>query len=234
MNELHLSTSMIARSFWTELMSSTRAEEARESADEIFRYTDSIQPLYGQQTGSISRKSAELIWLLARYFGPKQVAEIGTYIGRSTLALRYGADPTLEFLATCDGSFDCWKAPPDLDDSKVQYFGKTNSADMFQKLIKDGRKIDLFLLDGRISAADLEAIESLKTDNSIFVIDDFEGVEKGVTNAILLREKFPSLLLLAPENKLSNGWNDAHCLAVMLPASNIRLSSQQRLPLSLM
>ena len=215
-------------------MSSTRAEEARASADKIFRHADSIQPLYGQKTGSISRKSAELIWLLARYFEPKQIAEVGTYIGRSTLALMYGADSTLEFLATCDGSFDCWKAPTDLDHSKVRYFGKTHSTDMFKELIKEGRKIDLFLLDGRISAADLESIESLKTDSSVFIIDDFEGVEKGVTNAVLLREKFPNLLLLAPEYSLTNGWNDAHCLAVMLPASNIRLSSQQRLPLSLM
>ncbi len=235
MNELYLSEAMIARAFWTELRSTARADDAASDVDKIiFPHSLEIAKTFPHQTGSISKASAELIWLIARYFEPKHIAEVGTFIGRSTLSMYYGAKTSLESLATCDYSFDTWRAPTGDDGSKIRYFGKTPSQAMFQTLFAEGKKVDLFLLDGRISKEDLDLIEKLATPNSVYIVDDFEGVEKGVSNVFLLREKFPGLILLTPDAELKNGWNESHCLALLVPTANIRVTRQQRLPLGLM
>jgi predicted O-methyltransferase YrrM len=235
MNELFLSEAMVARSFWTELRSNTRTQEAvRDVETVVFPHSLHVAQAFPVQTGSISRASAEVIWLLARYFAPKSIAEVGTFIGRSTLSLYLGAQPSLEFLATCDHTFDTWRAPPGDAGLKIRYFGKTGSHQMFQRLADENRKIEMFLIDGRIAKEELDLIDALSTPQTVFIIDDFEGVEKGVANAMMLRERIPNSLLLTSDAGLETGWNDSHCLAVLVPAGNIRLTRQQRLPLTLM
>jgi len=235
MNDLYLSETMIAKIFWTELQSETLKQMAtRDLVEYIFPHADAIAHSYPSRTGSISRKSAELIWLLARYFEPKSIAEVGTYIGRSTLSLYKGAEQTLASLSTCDVSFSAWRAPDNDAKSKIRYFGKTGSQEMFKALADEGAKIDLFMLDGRITAPDLELIEQLYTPKSVFIVDDFEGVEKGVENVFLLRNRFKDLLLLSPEPELSVGWHDSHCLAVLVPIGNVQITRQIRLPLAMM
>ncbi len=235
MNSLLLSEAMIAKAFWSELQSENLSQMAARDLDEgVFPHSEAIAQSYPSKSGSISRKSAELIWLLARYFEPKNIAEVGTYIGRSTLSLYKGAQRTLASLSTCDISFDAWRAPDEDARSKIRYFGKTGSQEMFKALVDEGAKIDLFMLDGRITVSDLELIEQLCTPKSIFVVDDFEGVEKGVENVFLIRDRFKDLLLLSPETDLSLGWHDSHCLAVLVPIGSLQITKQMRLPLALM
>jgi predicted O-methyltransferase YrrM len=234
MNELFLSESMIARAFWTELRSSTRAEEAVAETYAIFEHAELVGKSFPTQTGSISRTSMQLIWLIARYFEPQHIAEVGTFIGRSTMALYRGAKPSLISMATCDFSYDCWRAPDPESQALIRYFGKTPSQAMFQQLATEGKTIDLFLIDGRLGAEDLNLIQRLRTKNSIFIVDDFEGVEKGVSNAVHLRERFGDLLLLPPEVDTRAGWNDSHSLALLVPGACLRFTRQQRLPLGLM
>jgi hypothetical protein len=105
---------------------------------------------------------------------------------------------------------------------------------MFQKLAVEQKKIDLFLIDGRLAPEDLPLLDALMHDKTVFVLDDFEGIEKGVANALLLRQKYQGLLLLAPENSFQVGWNESHSLALMFGANILRLTRQQRLPLELM
>jgi predicted O-methyltransferase YrrM len=235
MNELLLSEAMISRAFWTELRSTSRADEAaRDVGSIVFPHAQRVAQSFPTQTGSISQTSAELIWLMARYFQPKRIAEVGTFIGRSTLSLYQGARPSLEMLNTCDYSYDTWRAPEGDAASKIRYFAKTPSQVMFQTLVAEGHKIDLFLLDGRIGKEDLDLIEKIATPSSVFIVDDFEGVEKGVSNVFHLREKFRELILLTPDAEQKNGWNESHSLAVLIPMANIRITRQQRLPMSLM
>lgn len=235
MNKLYLSEAMIARSFWTELRSTTRASEAVSDVDTfVFPHSERVGKTFPTQTGSISKLSAELIWLLARYFEPTSIAEVGTFIGRSTLSLYKGAGEALEFIATCDYSYDSWRAPDDDAKAKIRYFGKTSSRTMFEALVSEGKKIELFLLDGRISKEELDLVEKLLTPQSVFIIDDFEGIEKGVVNALYLRERFSELLLLIPDSDFKNGWNESHSLAVLVPGRSIQTTRQQRLPLTLM
>ena len=49
------------------------------------------------EAGSISIESFYL-WLLSKYFAPRNVLEVGTYIGRSTLALAFGGRESIEQL----------------------------------------------------------------------------------------------------------------------------------------
>ena len=230
---LYLSEGMIARGFWEELNSSLLEDKARREAERILEDSRAIEARFPSQTGSISLQSIKTIWLLANYFQPKVIVEVGTYIGRSTLAMARGANASLKGLFTCDMTFDTWTPTTPEDAATIQYFGKTSSTDMMKALL--GRtQVDLFLLDGRLQQDDLQLITGLRHDRSVFLIDDFEGVEKGVDNALKLRNAFPDLMLLAPPATLSDGWAKSHCLAVLLPSKLIQLSRQQRLPLWMM
>jgi predicted O-methyltransferase YrrM len=230
---LYLSEGMIARSFWEELESSLVDGRAEQEAMQILEDSRVIEVGFPSRTGSISLQSIKTVWLLANYFQPVVIVEVGTYIGRSTLAMVSGAGNSLRCLFTCDITFDTWKPPTAEVASKVQYFGKTSSTDMLRDLV-DRAQVDLFLLDGRIQKEDLQLIRSLRHDRTVFLIDDFEGVEKGVDNALKLRNAFPDLMLLAPPATLSDGWSKSHSLAVLLPTKLIQVSRQQRLPLWMM
>jgi hypothetical protein len=230
---LHLSEGMIARSFWKELNSSLVDEEASREAVRILEDSRVIEARFPSRTGSISLHSIKNVWLLANYFQPSVIVEVGTYIGRSTLAMARGARQTLKGLFTCDASFDCWSPPTPEDATTIQYFGKTSSTDML-KALASRTQVDMFLLDGRLQHEDLQLISSLRHDRSVFLVDDFEGVEKGVDNALKLRNAFPDLIMLAPPETLADGWSKSHCLAVMLPGNLIKVSRQQRLPLWMM
>lgn len=230
---LHLSEAMIARSFWLELHASLVDTRATEEAERILVQSRAIEARFPSRTGSISLHSIKTIWLLAHYFQPSIIAEVGTYIGRSTLAMARGAQPSLGAIFTCDMTFDCWSAPNAEEAEKIRYFGKTSSTDMLRAL-SGQTNVDMFLLDGRLQPEDLSLIGSLRHDRSVFLIDDFEGVEKGIDNALKLRAAFNDLILLAPPSTLSEGWSSSHCMAVMLPSKLIQLSRQQRLPLWMM
>jgi hypothetical protein len=41
-------------------------------------------------------------------------------------------------------------------------------------------------LDGRLQQSDLELFHKIVHDQTVFVFDDFEGIEKGVVNAMRL------------------------------------------------
>ena len=70
----------------------------------------------------------------------------------------------------------------------------------------------------------------MRSQNCIFVLDDFEGVEKGVVNAIMLRNVFRNMLLIEPPVD----WGDEiGNLALIIPAHIISLSRQQILPVNM-
>jgi hypothetical protein len=74
----------------------------------------------------------------------------------------------------------------------------------------------------------------LRSNNAVFIIDDFEGVEKGVANVMLLRQAFKDLLLLRPEVLFepSTGLRVTNT-ALMLTVNSLSLSRQQEVPLDM-
>ena len=189
MKKLWLSEKMVSRAFWQELRSSVLVDQAKSDADEICSITAPVVDDFLSIAGSIGKESSILLWLLTKYFSPRVVAEVGTYIGRSTLSIACGGKDSIERLFTCDGTFDCLdlrklalslKGLSSNLKENLTYFGKTMSHVMFQKIIQDSLKVDMLFIDGRLAQEDLGMLSSLMAEDCIIVLDDFEGVEKGL------------------------------------------------------
>jgi len=165
-----------------------------------------------RRTGSTNHASLMALWAVIRYFRPNRVAEVGTYIGKSTFVLsRLGAD-----VHTCDMTHD-FKLP--IATKITQYH--SSSTEMLAKL--DG-KINLLHLDGRLQADDREHLARLCTPDTIITLDDFEGVEKGVWNAMQF-DLSKRILVYPPERQLTERYavGDA-TTAIILPT--LRLTPQ--------
>jgi len=165
-----------------------------------------------RRTGSTNHASLIALWAVIRHFRPKVVAEIGTYIGKSTFVLaREGAD-----VHTCDMTHN-FKLP--LTTSITQYH--SSSTEMLAKL--DGN-IDLLHLDGRLQPDDKPHLERLFTPDTVITLDDFEGIEKGVWNAMQI-DLSQRILVYPPERELTERYavGDA-TTAIILP--NLRLTPQ--------
>ena len=241
MKKLWLSESMISDVFWKALRTSYYASRAQDEATLIANSTGPLVDEFPSIAGSISTEGTKMLWLVTRYFSPKNVCEIGTYIGRSALAMAFGGLDSINQIYTCDGTFDCL----DLEKlkknfsvkekfnaiDKISYFGKTMSTDMLNTLKSKDVKIDFLFIDGRISMQDCEILAQILSEDCIILLDDFEGVEKGVSNALLLRGLFKGHILLQPEYNEKIGYRGV--TAVMVPANLLSLSRQQGLPVNM-
>lgn len=171
---------------------------------------EKLDPARG--TGTTNNASLIALWAVIRHFRPQRVAEIGTYIGKSTFVLaREGAD-----VHTCDMTHD-FKLP--LTTSITQYH--SSSTEMLAKLTDP---IDHLHLDGRLQVDDKPHLERLFTPNTIITLDDFEGIEKGVWNAMQI-DLSHRILVYPPERELTARYavGDA-TTALILP--NLRLTPQ--------
>ncbi len=241
MKKLWLSESMISDVFWKALRKSYYASRAQDEATLIANSTGPLVDEFPSIAGSISTEGTKMLWLVTRYFSPKNVCEIGTYIGRSALAMAFGGLDSINQIYTCDGTFDCL----DLEKlkknfsvkekfnaiDKISYFGKTMSTDMLNTLKSKDVKIDFLFIDGRISMQDCEILAQILSEDCIILLDDFEGVEKGVSNALLLRGLLKGHILLQPEYNEKIGYRGV--TAVMVPANLLTLSRQQHLPVNM-
>jgi predicted O-methyltransferase YrrM len=150
-------------------------------------------------------------------FKPKVVAEVGTYIGKSTLALvSSGAT-----VYTCDHSNDI-KLP-----FKVNQYPMKGSTEMFEDMLKNKIKADLIFLDGRLTPRDIRLMAEIAHGNTVVLLDDFEGVEKGVANAQMFQYEGAMLVYPAEKDLLEkHGLPDESTLAMVVPHSVVRLTSQ--------
>jgi len=241
MKKLWLSEGMISEVFWKALRSSYYSEKAENEAALIANVTGPLVDRFPSIAGSISLEGTKMLWLATRYFSPQNVCEIGTYIGRSTLAISFGGLKTINKVYTCDGTFDClelekFKESFSVEDKinaieKIEYFGKTMSTDMLNTLKSKNVRIDFLFIDGRVSVQDCEILAQILSDDCIILLDDFEGVEKGVSNALLLRGLLKGHILLQPEYNEKTGYRGV--TAMMIPANLLTLSRQQGLPVNM-
>jgi len=239
---MYLSEAMISESFWPRVRQSFEAlPQLDEIANQILAASRITHKKFPPETaGSINIKAIKLLWLIARYSRPRVVAEVGTFIGRSTLALAEGAGDSLEALHTCDYSFSEFSIPNEFQSNfsnvgRIFYHAKTSSTDMFKAMLTGHRgKVDCFFLAGRLAAEDLGLIQELRSPEAVFLLDDFEGVEKGVSNALMLRQAFGELILLRPEQTVTDqGRPQISNTALMLHAQLISLSRQEEVPLDM-
>ena len=164
-----------------------------ERRDQIFRRLSALDRLRSQadyNTGSISAGSAWALFALSHYFQPRLVAEVGTFIGRSALAVGLAQTEQGEGceIHTCDKS-NAIDLPP-LEKGRIVAYPKTGSSEMFAKLLQGGlaRKVQMVHLDGKLVPEDAALITELCAPEAIIALDDFEAAEKGVTQSSVFDE----------------------------------------------
>jgi predicted O-methyltransferase YrrM len=131
-------------------------------------------------TGSVPYDDAVELYKLAKFFKPNVIAEVGTFIGISTMVMNLAMDRLVD-IYTCDHSNKI-----DLGVPNIFQYPKQSSTEMFKDLAEKKVGVDLLYLDGRLQQEDLQYFSQIIHDQTIFVFDDFEGTEKGVVNAMML------------------------------------------------
>lgn len=178
---------------------------------------DQLRQSADYNTGSLTRDDMADLISIASYFKPKILAEVGTFIGRSTYALAVGAGDMAQ-IYTCDASNDIPLPELPTDSATVLRNPRLSSVEMFNRMLADGmaKQVDLFFIDGRLTEADLILINQLSHERTVLVLDDFEGIEKGVDNAMLLGNQSHLLIYPRTEGKT----------ALLVPVKLLQLTAQ--------
>jgi predicted O-methyltransferase YrrM len=194
MNSLQIGRKRFSRWFWKIVDTKTESAYLAEFEDlsAMQEHQQVLRLKADYKTGSLEEQDVEDVYRLIKFFDPAVIAEVGTFIGVSTLAMRLAAPNAV--IHTCDVSNEIDISPIE-DDLLFQYPKKT-SVEMFRTLADKGVKVDLIYLDGRLSQDDFEPLTKIAHEKTVFVLDDFEGIEKGVNNAMMLEG--PGRLLIYP------------------------------------
>ena len=160
-----------------------------------FAIADARRPLARFNTGSISLETGLLLRALGDWKKPRVVVEVGTFIGKSTVALAAAA----ERLYTCDKDNDCLPAT-----ERIVTHPYTTSTAMLRRLAGDGVKADLFFLDGRLTDEDVALVRELSRPDTVFAFDDFHAGGKGEANVRKLGPHLPRHGFVEPYPAFAN------------------------------
>lgn len=211
---LQVGRQRFSKVFWEIVSDRDSLEWARHEIEDIIRTQDEHRDGADYKTGSIGYGDAEDLYLITRYFRPYNIAEVGTFIGTSTVTMRHAFSGCTIY--TCDVSNKICVSP---GDQHIKHFYRTPSHKMFEELAKLGadQAMDMVYLDGRLGKEDMEPLSKIVHDGTIYVLDDFEGTEKGVANALLLERS--NTTLIYPR--------EGHKTAVIIPYSRIEFARQE-------
>jgi hypothetical protein len=183
-------------------------------------------------TGSISPSTGLALYALARKLAPRSVFEVGTFIGKSTVAMALGLEDAGvrdATILTCDLSndFHLKHTGP----TRITGFPRKSSTQALTEAAAQGAQVDLFHFDGRLADADLALVSRIARPNAVYAIDDFEGSEKGVANVAILRAQAAlrgHILAYPPDRRLLEEFGlHSRCLtAVLLPAAAFGFTTQ--------
>ena len=230
MKSINLSVRNVSKIFW-EIIYLNKDLLKNDFREKLFNKLNDLEKLRSiadYNTGSISLSSAFSLFLLVKHFKPMRILEIGTFIGKSTISM---ASAMEEFtnkgeIFTCDASNEI--KLPYVGNTKIIQFMKQDSTKMLECLTG---KFDLLFIDGRIKNSDTKLILNLITDKSIIIFDDFEGIEKGVANLMLLRQlkEFNKHYQINPPSeeflKLHN-FHSGALLGLLVPIHEFQLTNQ--------
>jgi hypothetical protein len=184
-----------------------------ETIEKIVEDQQALRARADYNTGSLPVDDAFELYKVVKFFTPKHIAEVGTFIGVSTMVMDLAVE-TDDNIYTCDISNDIKGFS---DNPYIVYYPKTASHDMFKDIAERGAKIDLVYLDGRLGQDDIEPLNKIIHDKTIFVLDDFEGTEKGVANAMMLES--PNRVLIYPR--------EGRKTAISLPFTMLQVVPQE-------
>ena len=188
MNPIRINRTCLSQMVWQRIFEHSAALAGHRAT--LLEFTQECDTLPTRvQTGSINAESVWTLYSIAAYFKPVTIAEVGTYVGRSTVALAEGqrdGNVSSPVIYTCDAQNNC-----DLSkltafatsDTELEQFPTLTSTHMFRTLIERNVKLDLLHLDGRLVEPDFPLVKALLTDDTIITLDDFEFDQKGHDNA---------------------------------------------------
>lgn len=189
--------------FWPQMYRNIdfRFEDIYKDLCQCFQQNEVLRMQADYNTGSLRVLDAINLLGVVFYFDLRCIAEVGTFIGNSTIAMAYGMELNRQKgkIHTCDMSNNIPLNNP-FDRIEITQYPKQSSTQMLQKLVAQGLQLDALYLDGRIQDADLPLVDQLITEDTMIVFDDFEGMEKGVANLMKLNElkKIGSHFLVYP------------------------------------
>lgn len=236
MRSISLSARLLSDAVWLRVFETSAARYREEGARvlTVLGNLDSLRPKADYNTGSIPTSGQWALYALCYLWQPTVIAEVGTFIGKSTVAMGLGGEAggQLPEIHTCDMS-NRFDLPGGLTRSRLVQYPGSSSTQMLGEMVEDGLagKVDLFHFDGRLMREDLALVVALAAPDALLVLDDFEGIEKGVANLFNLRSQvaFKDHLCIYPPSKdLLRGlgfWDQATC-ALLLPRKGIEFSAQ--------
>ena len=121
---------------------------------------------------------------------------------------------------------------PNITNTKIKQYHKTSSTNMLDQIDKN-LVINLIHLDGRLESNDCYIIKERISENTLFVLDDFEGSEKGVVNLfnllnnnVISRKTHCIIYPLEHEIGLKYGLVERSTSAVILPIKLLKITNQ--------
>ena len=232
-----LNPTVVSRVVWRDLFAELDLEidQVRSRLAKLWEQCEATRAKMEYNTGSISAASGLALYALARRFKPRNVFEVGTFVGKSTVSLALGMDAARAEggnVYTCDASNDFFLAY-DGGATKITGFPRRTSTQALGELAARSAAgpIELFHLDGRLDPADLAPLQKIARPDAIFAIDDFEGAEKGVANLSLLRSQQwlrGHVLAYPPDRELlaAHGLTSTSTTALLLPAALFGFTNQ--------
>jgi len=222
--------------FWKKILDNSFLK-MKTSQNNFFEKIDSLDNLRNQSsynTGSISSTTAWLLFSLTLFFKPKTIVEIGSFIGKSTFSMAFAADSYLLEggckIFCCDYSNEI--KFPELSQTKIKQFHKTSSTEMIKQL-EMSIIINFLHLDGRLEKDDYVLLKDKIDEDTIIILDDFEGSEKGVVNLFnLLNNNIISrnthCVIYPLENYIGEKYNlvERSTSAVILPVKLLKITNQ--------
>lgn len=235
MRSLDISTRLLSELLWTRIIEHSAARHL-DGGPALFAALGQLDRLRAQaqyNTGSISTAAQWTLYSLCYLWRPAVVAEIGTFIGKSTIAMARGMDAagSVGEVHTCDMSNSF--VLPTLSETRVIQYPGTSSTQMLTELVEDGYagRVELFHVDGRLQPDDIGLMTQLAAPDAIVALDDFEGMEKGVANLFNLRKSgafSKHLTVYPPDERVLRqcGFWDRGSTGLLVPQSQIRFTAQ--------
>lgn len=189
MNAVQIGRERFSNIFW-DIVDDKVSDYPYESIEKIIYQQQSLRAEAEYNTGSLPYDDAVELYKLVKFFKPNVIAEVGTFIGVSTMAMNLAMNRLVD-IYTCDVSNDI-----NLEVPNIFQYPKTSSTDMFKDMANKKVGVDFMYLDGRLQREDFDEFPKIIHDQTIFVFDDFVGIEKGVVNAMMLES--PSRVLIYP------------------------------------
>jgi predicted O-methyltransferase YrrM len=189
MNPIQIGRQRFSKIFW-DIVDERVGDYPYEMIEKIIWEQQKLRSEADYNTGSVPYDDAIELYKLVKFFQPKVIAEVGTFIGISTVTMNLAMNRLVD-IYTCDHSNNI-----NLDIPNIFQYPKQTSTQMFKDMAEKKVGVDLMYLDGRLQREDLELFHKIIHDQTIFVFDDFEGIEKGVINAMMVES--PGRVLIYP------------------------------------